>query len=393
MTKRRFIFIIVSYLVISGAAFLAGYFARALWPPPGEKLGLVREAKRLLVRHYVDPLPVEIELERGMVRGMVETLEDPFTTYVEPAAHELQKDDLTGEYGGIGAMITRDEDGYVHLVPFEDSPASRAGIVEDDILLGVDDVSIEPDTRLEQISAAIRGPVGTEVLLLLARPSELDESYEVRIERESIPLPSVTTYIHPDAPTVGVITISLFSEKTRSELEDAFHELQEQGMQGLVLDLRGNSGGLLDAGIEVARFFLEHGLVVKEMQSSGQVVVHEAGGSGVGTEIDMVVLVNGGTASAAEVVAAAIQSNGRAPLIGQTTFGKGSVQVVVELSDRSSLHITSARWLTPDGETLDQSGLEPDLQVEESGVSDAALQEAVRVLREQARGWHDRGLD
>jgi carboxyl-terminal processing protease len=393
ITKRNYILAIASYFILSGVAFFTGYLARAVWPPAGEELALVREAKRMLEQYYLDPLPADVVLERGMVHGMVDTLGDPFTTYVEPAAHELQKDDLSGEYGGVGAMITRDEAGFVHLIPFENSPAERAGILEEDVLLGVDDLRIEPDTSLEEISAAIRGPVGTEVLLLLAKPGDVATSFEVRIERETIPLPSVTAYIYPDDPSIGVIAISLFSEKTQAELEKAFDELRDKGMKSLVLDLRGNSGGLLDSGIEVARFFLDTGLVVKEMQAGGKIIEYHVEDIGDGATIEMVALVNGGTASAAEVVAAALQANDRAPLIGQKTFGKGSVQVVIELSDNSSLHITSARWLTPNGSTLDQIGLEPDIPLEQDDVTDTVLQEAIRILRQHAKGWDEGELN
>jgi carboxyl-terminal processing protease len=382
MRRRKTILPYLSLVVLTALAFFIGYLARAAWPPPGEELRLVREAKRLLEAHYLDPLPESIELERGMIRGMVNTLDDPFTTLVDPAAHELQRDDLSGEYGGIGAIITRDEAGLVHLAPFEDSPAERAGIEEGDILFRVDDFVIDVQTRLEEISAAIRGPLGTEVTLLMSETEDPEDASEVRILRESIPLPSVTSYAHPDDPAVGVLAITIFSEKTPDEVEEHYSSLMGEGVTGLVLDLRGNSGGLLDSAIEVARFFLDEGLILKEIQSESKLVEHNADSPGAGASIPLSVLVNGGTASAAEIVAGALQANGRAPLIGQKTFGKGSVQLVFELSDGSSLHVTSARWLTANGIALDQIGLEPDIPLEtEDGTKDIILQEALESLR------------
>lgn len=373
----------LSLLILTALAFFTGYLARAAWPPPGEELYLLREAKRLLEAHYLDPLPESIELERGMIRGMVDTLDDPFTTLVDPAVHELQRDDLSGEYGGIGAIITRDESRLVHLAPFEDSPAERAGIEEGDTLHQVDDLVINVQTRLEEISAAIRGPLGSEVTLLVSKTEDSEDASEIRILRESIPLPSVTSYAHPDDPTVGVIAITIFSEKTPGEVEEHFSSLRQEGMTALVLDLRDNSGGLLDSAIEVARFFLDDGLILKEIQSEGKIVEHSAESPGEGASIPLSVLVNGGTASAAEIVAGALQANGRAALVGQKTFGKGSVQLVFELRDGSSLHVTSARWLTANGIALDQRGLKPDIPLDsEAETTDIILQKALEALRD-----------
>lgn len=382
MKKIRSFLPYLSLLILTAFAFFTGYIARAAWPLPGEKLDLVREAKRLLEAHYLDPLPESLELERGMIRGMVDTLDDPFTTFVDPIDHELQRDDLSGEYGGIGAVITRDEAGLVHLAPFESSPAERAGIEESDSLFQVDDLPIEEHTRLEEISAAIRGPLGTEVTLLISKTGEQENSSEIRIVRKAIPLPSVTSYTHPDDASVGVIAITIFSEKTPAEVEDHFSGMLDLGITALILDLRNNSGGLLGSAIEVARFFMLDGLVLKEIQSEGEIVEHFVRNPGEGASIDLAVLINGGTASAAEIVAAALQANDRALLIGQKTFGKGSVQLVFELTDGSSLHVTSARWLTASGTTLDQKGLDPDILIEdEGGTTDIMLQEALEVLR------------
>jgi carboxyl-terminal processing protease len=216
----------------------------------------------------------------------------------------------------------------------------------------------------------------------MSETEDPEDASEVRILRESIPLPSVTSYAHPDDPAVGVLAITIFSEKTPDEVEEHYSSLMGEGVTGLVLDLRGNSGGLLDSAIEVARFFLDEGLILKEIQSESKLVEHNADSPGAGASIPLSVLVNGGTASAAEIVAGALQANGRAPLIGQKTFGKGSVQLVFELSDGSSLHVTSARWLTANGIALDQIGLEPDIPLEtEDGTKDIILQEALESLR------------
>jgi carboxyl-terminal processing protease len=303
-------------------------------------------------------------LQRGMIQGMVAKLGDPFTTYNEPTLHELQSNDLSGEYGGIGAYISKGDDGRIYLIPFKDGPAERAGIQEGDVLVAVDFHLIETDIDLNDVVVMIRGEVGSKVTLILASRGTGEDSLVVEVIREAFPIPSVSHYVLPAHPTVGVIVINLFSEKTPQEVEEAFLDLLERNVKGMVLDLRDNAGGLLDSGIAVARFFLDEGIILIEERRSKVRETYAVEMNGLASDIPLVVLVNSRTASAAEVVAAAIQSNQRAPLVGRPTFGKGSVQLIFELDDRSSLHVTSARWLTPTGMTLDQNGLQPDITVQ-----------------------------
>jgi carboxyl-terminal processing protease len=168
----------------------------------------------------------------------------------------------------------------------------------------------------------------------------------------------------PDDPTIGVLAVASFSERTPDELEAAYAGLLERRASGFILDLRGNSGGLLDSGIAVSRFFLESGVVVIERGRGDDEEIHRATRPGEAADAPLAVLVDGGTASAAEIVAAALQANGRAPLIGTVTYGKGSVQLIFELSDGSSLHVTTARWLTPSGDEIDGAGLMPDIPLD-----------------------------
>jgi len=292
-------------------------------------------------------------------------------------------DDLAGEYAGIGAEISKGEQGKFYLVPIEGGPAEAAGILDGDVLLAIDGVPIHKDTALESVITRIRGPEGSVIRLTVAARDSQQTNLELEITRATIPLPSVMQHLLPEEQWVGVIAIRRFSEKTPSELEKAYKEIIIRGAKSIILDLRDNSGGLLDASIESSRLFLEDGLVIVEERSgmeSQLFYVHE---KGLASEIPMVVLVNAGTASAAEVVAASLKDNGRAPLIGETTFGKGSVQVILELSDGSSLHVTSARWLTPNGKVIDSVGLIPDIIVEQMDPStDNGIAVAVEWLRE-----------
>jgi carboxyl-terminal processing protease len=374
-------------LVLSASAFFAGYQSRSIWPPASEQYGLLKEARQLLSLHYISDLPDQLDLQRGMIRGMVNEIGDPFTTFMGPVSHELQTDDLVGEYGGIGAYLSQDEEGIFHLIPFSGSPADRAGIQEGDILIAVDDQPVHNGVTADMVLAMIRGPVGTSVKLTLATGSDEETLRTVEITREAFPIPSVTSYILPSNSDIGVIVIHLFSEKTLVEVQQAYHELLNRGIHAILLDLRDNVGGLLDSGVDVARFFLTDGLVLIEQRKGDEREYFRVENEGEASDIPLAVLINGGTASAAEVVAAALQDNQRAPLVGIPTYGKGSVQVVVELSDGSSLHITSARWQTPEGKIIDDQGLQPDVSVTEAtGELDAIIGAAVEWLQSLLEG-------
>ena len=383
MSKRYVSFLTLGLILATLISFAAGYFAREIWPLPSEQLVLIKEARRLLGMHYIDPLPDDLELERGMIHGMMGVLPDPYSRYVEPATHEIQTDDLAGEYAGIGAEISKGEQGKFYLVPIEGGPAEAEGILEGDVLVAIDGVSIDKETALESIITRIRGPEGSVIRLTVAPRDPKQTNLEFEITRAIIPLPSVMHHLLPEEQWIGVIIVRRFSEKTPDELEKAYKELINRGAKSIILDLRDNSGGLLDASIESSRLFLADGLVIVEERSgmeSQLFYVHE---KGLAAEVPLVVLVNAGTASAAEVVAAALKDNGRAPLIGETTFGKGSVQVILELSDGSSLHVTSARWLTPKGKIIDSIGLLPDIIVEQIDPNaDNGIAVAVEWLRE-----------
>lgn len=379
------------YLLIGGAYSLAliflsmivGYQLRVLLPPVSERLSLIRQALELVEQHYLGTLPPAIELERGMIRGMITQIGDPYTTYVEPAAHELQTDKLSGQYGGIGAFLSQNEEGMYVLIPFESGPAARVGIKEGDLLLEIDGEPIEPFASQQEVLAKIRGPVGSAVSLLLAGRSPDSDSIRVTIQREAFPIPSVTGYILPTDNRIGVIVISLFSEKTPEELEQTHAELLARGAVAMILDLRNNAGGLLDSAVSVAEFYLDEGLILIEHRKGDVEVLFEAETKGEAAGIPLVTLVNESTASSAEVVAAALQANGRSMLIGRKTFGKGSVQVILELKDGSSLYITSARWDTPNGDSLDKNGLEPDILIEDTGEPelDPYMAEAAATLQ------------
>ena len=369
LKARQTVILTLTGLVFVTAAFAAGFVARGVAPLPGDSYRLVHEAHLLLEEHSLADLPTPLVLERGMIRGMLQEIGDPYTVYLEPEANELETDLLTGEYAGIGAVLSRDQSGRIRLVPFPNSPAAIAGVQEGDVLLGADGQTFGPETSLEAVSAVLRGAESTPVEIRIAPRRPGDPEVRLTILRRVFPLPSVAGYLLPDDPTVGVLAITVFSDRTLQEIETAYTNLSQRGARRFILDLRGNPGGLLDSGIATARYFLDSGVVVTEQQRDGVQQTVEVESPGPAAEVPLVVIVDRATASAAEIVAAALQENGRAPLVGTTTYGKGSVQLIFELSDGSSLHVTSARWLTPAGEILDGVGLEPDIAVDPSAAA------------------------
>jgi len=379
---RRGLMSFLAALLLIATGFATGY-AVSPRQARSEHLNLVLlvEAEEALRDHFVSALPPDMSLTYGMIRGMLQAVGDPYTTFVEPVSHELEEDTFSGEYGGIGAEITQDSQGGIHLIPFDAGPADRAGIVEGDLLMQVDGWDVALATRLEEVAAALRGPVGSQVRIKIRQATGKGEVIALEMTRETFPLPSVTSYVSPDVRSIGVIAISLFSDRTQEEVAQAYGQLVERGVEALVLDLRGNPGGLLGSSVEVSRFFLGSGVILIEQYRDQEELIQRSEEPGFAAALPLAVLMDGATASAAEVVAGALQANGRATLIGSRTVGKGSVQAVVELSDGSSLHITQARWLTPARDVIDGKGLAPDIEIQPGeNDPDAAMRAAIQWL-------------
>ncbi len=349
-----------------------------------EGFGVFWEAWHLVENNFYGNLPDMQHLAWGAIRGALNTLDDPHTTFLEPQPRQREKEELSGRFGGIGAYVSQAEDGSITLDPMPDLPAAQAGVQKGDIVLKVDDTEVTPEMTVDDVVTLVRGEVGTMVSLTLRREGQA-EPIVVEIERQEIPSPSVEWHMIEDADGVGYARITIFSDRTGRELKQALQELKDQGMSRLVLDLRGNGGGLLGSAIDVASEFLPDGVVLYEVGKGQDEQAESVKRGGDFTTGSMVVLVDGGTASASEIVAGALQDRDRAPLIGTKTYGKGSVQSVFDLSDGSSVHITSAQWLTPDRHLISGVGLTPDVEI---GISeedrnqglDPQLQRAVEYL-------------
>lgn len=327
-----------------------------------QNLSLYWEVWNRVEEQFYGGVPDNAPVTYGAIKGSLATLDDPYTIFLEPEPAAKEKADLEGQFGGIGAFVSRNEDGNVLLDPMRDQPAAKAGLQKDDILIGVDGLEVTPEMSIDDIVGKIRGEIGTPVVLTIRRQGS-DEPIEITVVRAIIETPSANWRVLEQDPTIGYVQLTAFTERSNTELNQAFDELAEQGVQAYILDLRGNGGGLLDAAVDVSSQFLRDGVVVREDRQNEGERVYEVRSGGKVLDQPLVVLVNGGTASASEIVAGALQDYDRATLIGERTFGKGSVQLIYELSDKSRLHVTVAKWFTPNGHLIDETGLTPDIEV------------------------------
>ena len=372
--------------VLIEAAFVAGVFlSPALMAPPPGAAGpsgpLLNEAWGLAEQSFYGEVPSTTLRTYGAIRGMIAAYGDPYTVFVEPPQTQLQSQQLSGKFGGIGANIRRESNGQFVLSPFPDRPAAQAGVQEGDVLLAVDQQPVTSDMTLDAISLLLRGEVGTQVHIEVERAAA---RLPITITRAEISVPSVTWRSLAEAPAVGYVAISIFAQPTKDELIAAIADLRARGARALVLDLRDNGGGLLDAAVDVAGQFID-GRVLIETRRGAADRTFDAGPAGAARDLPLAVLVNGGSASASEIVAGALQDHGRALLIGEQTFGKGSVQHILPLSDGSSLHVTVAQWLTPNRRQITGEGLTPDIVVTRSADDlnagrDPQLAKALEVL-------------
>jgi carboxyl-terminal processing protease len=325
-----------------------------------QEFSLYWEVWNRVEEQFYGGIPGEANTTYGAIRGSLSTLDDPYTVFLEPEPAAKEKAQLEGQFGGIGAFVQQNEAGEIVLNPMRDQAAEQAGLLEGDILIGVDGTEITPEMSIDDVVNLIRGEVGTDVVLTLKRDGD---TIDITVIRAIIETPSVTWQLLEDATGVGYIRVTSFTERTNAELGDAITELTEQGAESFMVDLRGNGGGLLESAIDVASQFLRDGVVVKEDRQNEGERTYDVRSGGQLLDQPVVVLIDGGTASASEIVAGALQDYDRATLIGERTFGKGSVQLIYELSDKSRLHVTVAKWFTPNGNVIDGTGLQPDIEV------------------------------
>jgi carboxyl-terminal processing protease len=369
-------------------AFAAGFAYSQLIPRTDtdlpQEFDLLSEVWQSLNEYYVNITDLDpTELSKGAVEGMLDSLGDPYTAYME--SHEIELSDLEGSYEGVGAYVSM-EDGQLTVVsPIAGSPAEREGVRANDLILEIDGESTADMSLMEAIMK-IRGPKGSSVTLTILHQREY-EPVDITIVREEIELESVYLDVLPE--NIAHLQITHFEADTTGEFTSALGDALDSGVSGIIVDLRGNPGGYLDIVVDIADEFLDGGMVLYEADDSGNVIdEYPATAGGMATDIPLVVLVDNSSASGSEVLAGALRDHGRATIIGTTTYGKGSVNVLRRLSDGSGLYITIARWLTPNHHLIEGVGLVPDIVVElteediDAGI-DTQLEYAIEYLQSQ----------
>ena len=398
-TKRLYIIV---FIILSSIGFMYGF--RGIKAPAADfseddfnrispfnvrSLWLLRQIRYIIESYQVDAVEKpasEDDLLHGAAKGMVEAWKDPYTRFVAPKQLRDEEIELEGRYGGLG-MYVGDRDGQILVIsPMEDSPAERAGLKPKDAIVKVDNEVVVGWTS-DRVVQKLRGEPDTKVTVWVRREGE-DELLSFEITREIINLKSVRSEMLSD--DIGYLRLTQFKHTTHEEARTALKDLIKKGARAMILDLRNNGGGLLDASVKIVSMFVRDGLVVETKgraeRANDKYYVDK---SQYLTNMPMTVLINGGSASASEIVAGALNDRGRAKLIGEKSFGKGSVQTLFPLTDGSGIYVTIARYYTPSGKVIDHVGLSPDIEVkgepDRTVSKDVQLQRAITEVKKSIR--------
>lgn len=335
------------------------------------------------------------EMTYGAISGMVASLDDPYTVYLPPKENKSANEDLAGEFGGVGIQLGYKDKTISVIAPLPNTPADRAGIRAGDLILKITDKenNIDKDTTgmsLDEAVTLIRGKIGTEVTLKLFREGER-ETFDKTLKRDNIVVASLELeWKQEKGGKVAWVKLYKFTETLYKDWPEMVSKINEEkakgGVAGIVLDLRNNPGGYLQTSVLVASDFINEGVIVKQQSSDGKVETYEVDKSRRKLLSDkLVVLINGGSASASEILAGALRDFNRGKLVGEKTFGKGTVQQPEDFKDGSGLHVTVARWLLPSGKNIHKDGILPDFEVKYNSEDkeDMQLKKAIEVLMEQ----------
>lgn len=357
-------------------------------PPPEaqEAFSAFWQAYNLIQSEYIEVPPIETLVD-GATKGLFDALNDQFSGYMPPDVFDMMNADLEGEIEGIGVVIRETEDrSAIEVVGLiNGAPAQAAGILPGDIFVEVDGQSVLGMTQLE-LAIRVRGPAGTPVRIVMQRG---EDRLEFTINRERIIIPNVETDILDG--NIAYIRLNQFSATARTDLNNALAALDVNSRTGLIFDVRDNPGGLLSSAVEIASAFVREGTIIREIFGDGREQIYSANGSYANIEVPIVLLINEGSASASEILAGALQDGALATLIGETTFGKGTVQSWHDLVNGGGARITIARWITPSGRSIHENGVSPDIEVDWTPTSydspeDPQLDAAVAFLLNDPAG-------
>jgi len=391
MSPKRKIIFSISLILLLGMVFSAGFYFGGykkvceVCPPSSVDFSLFWESWKVLEEKFVDKTKFDVQkMIYGAISGMVESLDDPYTVFMSPQESKKFTEDVRGSFGGIGIEIDIKKDQLVVVSPLEGTPAQKAGFKSGDKILAINGTSTFGITVDEAVKM-IRGDKGTEVTLTMDREG-WDKPKDIKIIRDIIKVPSLKLEFKDD--NICYLKLYQFSEEADFDFSGAANDILNSQCQRIVLDLRDNPGGYLEVSKDIAGWFLERNEVVtiEHFGDGSKDKEYRSLGPSVFLEYPIVVLINGGSASASEILAGALRDNRSILLIGEKSFGKGSVQEMEELSGGSSLKITVAKWLTPKGESISEKGLEPDIKVEMTeedyiNDKDPQLDKAIEVIK------------
>lgn len=333
---------------------------------------------RLVETHYVSIVDYDA-LINGGIEGMVNSLNDPHSTYMSADRYDQLRAHTEGNFGGVGIVMSFQPDGKVVVSSvLEEAPAKAAGIQEADEIIAVDGVLVS-EYKPDETAMHIRGKEGTSVVLTIRRANEEDKDYE--ITRSTIPFKTSAGDIMPENPDMGYIRIASFGENTAKEFKEAYEKLEDEGMKGLIIDLRSDPGGLVTTCVDIANMVVPQGEIVSVIDRNGNKEVYKS--SLEKLKYPMVVLIDENSASASEILAGALQDTGAATIVGTKSYGKGSVQMVIPMLSGDAMKITVAKYYIPSGRCIDGIGIEPDVEVKAdwSQGKDVQMEKAVEVLR------------
>lgn len=409
MTPRRKLFAIISAFLAAGVIFVSGlslgFRAGELRPQnitiegvsgingdsQNTDFSVFWQAWDIISKNYLNDKNINTQNKvYGAISGLVQSLGDPHSQFFDPPDNKRFTEDIQGNFGGIGAEIGMKKDRIVVVSPLKNSPAEKVGLKAEDVILAVNSTSTE-GLAVDQAVAMIRGPKGSEVKLTVFREG-WDKPKEISIIRDTIVTPTIDASVREG--NIAYVQLHRFNANANQLFYEAMVDVLNKGARGMVFDLRNNPGGYLDVAVDLSGWFVPRGTVVVS-QSSRNGVTGElrASGNAALKDFPIVVLTNGGSASASEILAGALRDLRGVKLIGETTFGKGTVQEIMDLKDGSSLKLTIAHWVLPSGRILDHDGLVPDIEVKpsekdiESG-NDVQLTKAFEVMREMLKTSH-----
>lgn len=380
MSRRKIIFGAIA-IVVATVLLMSSLFVYLLQSTLGDAAGAIRlfRAMQIIKARYVEDVPVDT-LMTGAIKGMVNSLGDPHSVYMDAKMYKEFMIETEGSFGGVGIVLGAKEKVLTVISPIEGTPGEKAGIKSGDEIVKIDG----QDTKglaLDEAVSKIRGPEGTQVTLTIRRGQEVKD---YTLTRSNIQIKTVSGKMLPDH--IGYIRLSMFNENTGSDLMKKYQELEKEGMKAIVLDLRDNPGGLLDESVKVANKFVPKGPVVSVITRDGRRDTSTSNLEAV--KYPCVVLVNGGSASASEIVAGAIQDTGSGTLVGTKTYGKGSVQTLMRLDGGAAIKLTIAKYYTPNDRSINGIGIEPDVKVElpehaQPGqeIKDIQLDKAVEIVK------------